>query len=79
MWSLSGGEALFLLEGSEWIQKENRKCLLLEGGLPLILIIGMGQNLSLRVCLLPVVLVLKEVVDETLHSFLQLNVRLVSG
>ena len=72
------GEVLFHPEGSKWIRRENRESMLLEGGLPLILVSGMGWNLSLRVRLLSVVVTLEGVVDETIHSFLQLKLRLDS-
>jgi len=49
---LQRGEVLSRSEGSECIQRENRECLLLEGGLPQILIAGMGRSLALRVRLL---------------------------
>ena len=54
--------------------RENREYLLLEGGLPLILVAGMGRSLVLRVHLLPVIATFERVVDGTLHSLLQLNV-----
>ena len=58
------GEVLFRSEGSEWIWRENRECLLLEGGLPRILVINMGQSLALWVCLLPVITLLERVADD---------------
>ena len=39
---------------------------LLEGGLPLILVVGMRQSFALRIHLLPVVAALEGVVDGTL-------------
>ena len=66
-------------EGLEWIWRENWEHLLLEGGLPLILVVGMRQSFALRIHLLPVVAALEGVVDGTLHSFLQLDVGLGSG
>ena len=69
---------LFRYERSEWIQRENRECLLLEGWVPPILVADMGQSLVLRVHLLSIIITIERVVDETLYSFLQLNVRLGS-
>ena len=72
------GEVLFYSEGSKWILRENQERLLLEGRLPLILIISMHRSLPLRVHLLFVIVAFERVVDGTLHSLLQLNARLAS-
>ena len=73
-WGASGDEILFCPEGSEWTRREDREHLLLEGGLPPILITDMGRSLVLRVCFLSAMVVLERVIDGTLHSLLQLNV-----
>ena len=70
---------LFHSQGSECIRRENQERLLLKGGLPPILIAGMGWSLALRVYLLSVTAAFERVVDLTLHIFLQLNVRLGLG
>jgi len=57
------GEVLLRSEGSEWIGGENREWLLLEGGLPPILVAGMNRGFALRIHLLPLVVVLKRVAD----------------
>ena len=70
---------MFCSEGSEWIWRENRERLYLEGGLSPILVADMGQSLTLRVHLLSIIVTPERVVNGTLHSLLQLNVRLGSG
>jgi len=72
-------EVLLCLEGSEWIQRENWERLLLEGGLPPNSRFWNLSEFSLRVHLLLVLAAFEGVVDKTLHSFLQLNVRMGSG
>jgi len=69
-------EVLFCSKSSEWIWKENRERLLLEDGLPLILVAGMGRSFTLRVHLLSFTAAFERMIDRTLHSLLQLNVRL---
>ena len=73
------GKVLFSFEGSEWIQRGNRERMLLEGELPPIMVAGMGQSLVLWVCLLSTKAPFKRLVDGTLCSLLQLNVRLGPG
>jgi len=68
---------LFSSECLGWIQTENREHLLLEGGLPPILVIGVGQSRALRV--LSIIDAFERVVDITLYNLFQLNVRLFPG
>jgi len=57
------GEVLFHSKGSEWIRRENREHQLLEGRLPLILVVGTGQSLALRVYFLSVIAMFERVVN----------------
>ena len=43
-----------------------------------ILVTGMGQSLALRVYLRFVIVVFERIIDRTLHSLIQLNIRLGS-
>ena len=72
------GEVLFHSEGSEWIRGENREHQLLEGRLPPILVACMGRSLALQVYFLSVIAMFERVVNWTLYSLLQLNIRLAS-
>jgi len=72
-------EVFFHFEHLEWIRRDSRECLLLEGGLPPILVTSIGQSLVMRIYLFSVVVALERVVDRTIHSLLQLNIRLGLG
>ena len=62
-WEPQRGEVLFCSEASERINREIWEHLLLEGGLPPILVASIGQSLALRVHLFSIVVEFKRVVD----------------
>ena len=72
-------EVFFHFENLEWIRRDSQECLLLEGELPPILVTSIGQSLVMRIYLFSVVVALERVVDRTIHSLLQLNIRLGLG
>ena len=71
-------EMMFRSESSEWDWREDWEPLSLEGKLPPVQVLGIGRGFVRRLRLSSIVTMFRNIIKESLHCLLQLNVGLIS-